>query len=94
MTWQPAWYFDGLEAIRKLAESGKPFTSDDVHAAIEDPPHYNQTGKLFREAQRLRLIKRTGRSVRSTRPTRRGARIQEWVGAQVETASLFEEVVA
>ena len=75
------WYVDGLLAIKELAAKGEPFTSDEVHASIGEPPHFNSMGKLFRDAQNAGLIKRTGRSLQSAQPSRRKARIQEWVGA-------------
>lgn len=87
---QSPWYFDAFRAIEKLAESGKPFTSDDVVEIAGEPSHFNQVGKVFTEAQNLRLIKRTGNSPQSRRPSRRKARVQQWVGYSVDLASLSD----
>lgn len=75
------WYCDkGLPAVDELAARGAPFTIDDVVAISGEPPRPNMKGRLLTLAQNERRIKRTGNSPKSTSPTRRGARIQQWIG--------------
>ncbi len=81
MTWLPPWYFDTLEALRVLARSGEPFTSDDLHDRVGEPPHHNMQGRVFTYAQKMGLIQPTGCFVPSRRCSRRKARIAEWIGA-------------
>ncbi len=48
-----SWRLAAEEAIRRLAATGRLFTSDDLHDAVGDPPgHVNSIGSLFLTAAR------------------------------------------
>lgn len=74
------WYFVADGAIRKCAATGKPFTVEDVEREAGPPPHYNMLGQAMKTAAEARIIKPTNRWVKSQKPSRRRARIAEWIG--------------
>jgi hypothetical protein len=49
-------------------------TSDDVHTVMENPPHVNCFGAIFKD----RRFRSTGERVRSTRPEAHGRWIEVW----------------
>lgn len=75
------WWWDGAErAITWLAQTGSPFTSDDVRQlGVPEPDHANRIGAAFLVAEQRGLIERVGDTI-STRRSRRGGRLSIWVG--------------
>lgn len=72
------WTAEALVALRELANERSVFTSDDLYAKVDTPPHHNMVGDAFREARRIGLIEMTGQSIQSGRPLSKGRRIQVW----------------
>ena len=74
--------------IRRLADSGYPFTSEDVTAAAGLPRGFiqgnrnNAVGAMMNAAARRGTIRKTGKRVPSRRPTSHGAELAQWVGAR------------
>jgi hypothetical protein len=71
------------QAIRALAETGKPFVADDVRERVPDPPpgtSPNAFGGRFYAASRAGLISLMGYR-RSTRPESRRRPVSVWKGA-------------
>jgi hypothetical protein len=75
--------------LEELAETGEPFTSDDLmeRAGVPDPDHQangamNQVGALFREAAGRGLIVSDGRVVKSRQPHRKGGAVRVWRGSE------------
>lgn len=71
--------------IRRLASSGRRFTSDDVRAAVGDPPTDNAMGAVILAASRARLIREAGLA-KSSRISRHSGAIRAWVGAHVQVS--------
>jgi hypothetical protein len=72
--------------LRQLAAGGRPFTADDLHAAITHPDQGHQAngrnnvvGQLFREAKAEGWIEPIG-VVQSRQPHRKGGMIRVWQG--------------
>lgn len=82
------WRYKALDCIKELASRGKPFTSDDVHYEIGDPPHMNQMGAAFRDAHGMGLIESVGVQ-KSKRPESKGRLIQVWEKAERAQGGLF-----
>jgi hypothetical protein len=79
------WMAAAGRTIRKLADAGKPFTTDAVHSRIaalrlrtNEP---RRLGWLILSAHRAGLIRPTGRWLRSTRTACHHRPMREWVGA-------------
>jgi hypothetical protein len=69
-----------LEAIRELAATGRPFTSDLVRERVSDVVMSPQSwGSCLSQVARTGAIRRIG-FVPSTRPERAGGFLSEWVG--------------
>jgi hypothetical protein len=82
-----SWKAWARSCLRELAETGEPFTSDDLlaRAGVPDPDHQpnasmNQVGALFREAAQQGLIETDGRVVKSRQPHRKGGAVRVWRG--------------
>lgn len=75
-------------AVRALAASGVPFTSEDVVARVGLPTGAvgtnanNAVGALVSAAARAGVIEPTGRLVASGRPSSHGATLREWRGVR------------
>lgn len=80
-TWGP-WRVKAEAEVRRLAATGKPFSSDDVLEAVGEPPlsSKNATPAVMRTAASRGEIRRVG-SVQSRRPAARARWISQWVGA-------------
>jgi hypothetical protein len=73
-------------AIRELAATGTPFTSDDL-VRLAGLPSYgvnrnNAVGAFFTSASKRGLIERTGSYKKSRRAVSHGRMIAVWVGAE------------
>lgn len=77
------WWLDCAErALGWWAETGRPFTADDLRAlGVPDPDHPNRIGGLFRRAYRTGLIEPVG-YMPSTRPSRNGGVLRTWRGVR------------
>jgi hypothetical protein len=82
------WRYRALRCIEDLADKGEPFTSDDVHYEIGDPPEPNQMGAAFRDAHGMQLIQPIG-TKKSNRKESKGRLIQVWVKADRAQGGLF-----
>lgn len=82
------WRYKALRCIEELAGKGEPFTSDDVHYEIGDPPHMNQMGAAFRDAHGMGLIEAIG-TQKSKRRESKGRLIQVWAKADRAQGDLF-----
>lgn len=72
-----------IEAIQRRAESGLPFTSDDLQADLPadvEPHSPNLLPALINGASRRGLIRMHGLA-HSTRPSRHAGRVCVWIGA-------------
>lgn len=72
-----------IEAIQDRAESGIPFTADDIQADLPDDiePHSNNLlPALMQGASKRGLIRMHGLA-HSSRPSRHAGRVCVWVGA-------------
>lgn len=82
------WTDRARQAIRDLAATGLPFTSEDVTAAAGLPAggvgtnRNNAVGALMTNAatHQPKLIRKTGRRVPALRPTSHAAELTEWIG--------------
>lgn len=76
------WGADAMDALVKVAAEGKPFDAYTLteQAELRDPPHPNQWGTLFRQANDAGLIKVVGFH-RSRRPGRSGGACRVWSAA-------------
>lgn len=80
------WLRDAQQAVRTLADGGKPFTTDDVWAllaitstaATHEP---RALGAVIRQAQRDELIRHTGDWRKSTRPECHTRPCAVWIAA-------------
>lgn len=74
------------QAVDALAQTHRPFTTDNLppEARPEDRP--NQVGAAVRRAYLAGRIKPTGAARPSTNPSRRGGLLREWVGAEAAAA--------
>lgn len=81
---QPSWYNAARVAIKALAISGVPFTSEDVFKAIGYPfgLDHRTIGSALREARIAGIIRATGRWVTATARSRNGGACREWIGAK------------
>lgn len=73
-----SWRVRALQAIRELAEKDYVFSSDDIHRAAGDAPHMNSIGQVFKEAEQLDIIERTGGVTVSKRPEAKQRKIPLW----------------
>ncbi len=75
-----SWRLAAEATLRRLAASGREFTTDDVHAAVGSPPgHHNALGGLFIAAARRREIVPTGYRP-SARPEANRRAVRTWRG--------------
>ena len=72
--------------VRRLADAGVPFTSEDVIAHVGLPTgkinlhRNNAVGAMMNAAAKRKIIRKTGRHVPSKRTASHGAELTEWVG--------------
>lgn len=78
------WYGEALDAIEKISRRQRYMTSDDLYSEVSPPPHHNSVGAVFHEADRIGLLKATGRIVKSVRPSAKRRNIQLWESALYE----------
>ena len=83
-----SWRERALAALNELAETGEPFTSDDLLAKVGPPDADHEPngrnsaiGAMFRNAASEGWIKSDGRVVRSRSPHRKRGAIRVWTGA-------------
>lgn len=75
------WRSTAMSAVRTLAETGHPFTADDIRdLGVPEPDHANRWGGLLLAASREGLIRCVG-AQRSTRGARRASLTRVWQGA-------------
>lgn len=75
------WSASARQAIGYLAQDGKPFSADDVHAlGVPDPDSPARWGAAFSAARKAGLIVPDG-YVPSQRAGRNGSVIRQWKGA-------------
>lgn len=68
-----------LAALRRVAERGVEFTTDEVWFELDfTPTERNIIGKAFAEANRTGIIQGTERFVQSGRSEAKGRRVQVW----------------
>lgn len=74
------------QAVRELAATGEPFTSEDVTDRAGLPAgdvgtnRNNAVGALMSSAAQAKVIRKTGRLVQSRRPSSHAATLTEWTG--------------
>lgn len=75
------WWWDcAMRAVTHLADSGRPFTANDVTLlGVPAPDHPNRWGALLRSAHTAGLIEAAG-FTQSSRPSRAGGVCRVWVG--------------
>lgn len=77
------WYTAADRAVAHLAAEQRPFTADDVRAAIDvEPRHPNAWGGLFQYWKNRGLIRHIG-FTRSRGAARHGAVTGVWQGVEV-----------
>lgn len=83
--------------LRRLASSGRPFTADDLLAAVGHPDEghgpngrNNSVGSLFGRAHRARLIEPVG-TAQSRQPHRKGGLVRVWQGREEPTLFALDE---
>jgi hypothetical protein len=81
-----------------LAETGQPFTSEDIIAKIGLPAGgvainaNNAVGAMMSSQAKIGLIVKTGERVSANREASHGAELTEWIGAQAAPATrTYEE---
>lgn len=73
------WFRWGLEVVRRVAETQRRLTSDDLRrAGLNDAPHPNCWGSLMKAAVQAGLVRGTAETVRSSRPEAKGRRVLVW----------------
>lgn len=79
MTEQPLapWSVLAMQALRRLARTGRRFTSEDVTGAVGQPPSSGAVGALLNTAQQQGWLVRVGYT-KAVRPNQHGAMISEW----------------
>ena len=79
---EPSWYNAARVAIKALAISGVPFTSEDVFKAIGYPVglDHRTVGSALREARVDKVIRATGKTRVATARSRNGGYVREWIG--------------
>lgn len=85
----PQWVAKADLAIRDLAETGMPFTAEDVRKIVGAPREPNTMGAVFAAAAQLRIVRRHGDAI-SKRPSRRGGRRGIWIGANAPKQAELE----
>lgn len=76
----PADWKNAAEAVlARLAASGEPFTTDDVWAALDQPPEPRALGALIRAAAHAGRIRRVGWRA-SSRPECHCRPVAMWTG--------------
>ncbi|QNE90291.1 hypothetical protein H0194_04760 [Corynebacterium incognita] len=83
------WHVAAHHALTRLANTGKPFTADDLRELLGhdvQPHHPNVIGSFFRVARKDGLIRPTGKFVEARTPSRHGAAIRQWVGTMQQAA--------
>jgi hypothetical protein len=75
------WSDAALDAITRLAASGRQFDADDVRDLVGEPPSPAAMGAAFRAAARARLIRCVGFET-SSRITRHGGLQRVWEGVR------------
>lgn len=78
-----SWKDEALLVIETVARRLKIFTNDDVREAsmklgLAEPHHCNSIGAVMSAAAKLKIIKKTGRYVKSSVVTSHGRLIAEW----------------
>ena len=72
------WMADAMDALTVAAKTGRKFTAYTLtEAGLRTPPSSAMWGSLFREANRLKLIRHNG-YIPSPRPARRGGVCSQW----------------
>jgi len=75
-----SWRVAAERVIRRLASSGREFSSDDLHDALGDPPgHRSSIGSLFLTAAKRGEIVAVGYR-QSSRPEANARAIRTWQG--------------
>jgi hypothetical protein len=64
---ESGWLEKAMTEIRLLASSGMKFSSDDLHARIPPPKHFNSFGAVIRTAKGQWIIQQVG-WMKSARP--------------------------
>jgi len=67
--------------IRRLAATGRPFTSDVVVGAVGMPAHYNAVGARMNAAARKGIIRKVGHT-QAARPSAHARTVAVWQGGQ------------
>ena len=75
-----AWRSAAIDVVRVLANSGKPFTINDVTDQVGLPSHRNATGSLLPTLARQGLIRKVGFS-KGTRASQHARDVALWRGA-------------
>lgn len=73
------WNERAANVITYLAESGKPFTADDVRELAGDPSRVNALGAAMSRAAKAGIIDRVG-TQNASRPSRHASLQVIWVG--------------
>jgi hypothetical protein len=75
---------EAMAEVRRLADTGEPFTSDDLHDVLDHPDllhtpnaRNNIIGQVFRQARALGLIEPVG-VTQSQQPHRKGGMVRIW----------------
>lgn len=85
-----AWQESFREAIRQLADTDRPFTSEDAVAICGLPTgevglhRNNAVGAMMSGLAKQKVIKKTGKHILSRRSVSHATEINTWVGYHVE----------
>ena len=91
----PSWQQVARVRLRELADSGQPFTADDLYDSVDHPDlahaangRNNAIGSLFGEAHKTGMIIPVGVQ-KSRQPHRKGGMVRVWRGTGQPSGSLF-----
>jgi hypothetical protein len=76
----PGWRDAAIAEIRRLAESGRDFTADDLTAKVGVPGHMNAIGPVFASASRRGIIEQVGWRKAAGRASQQSRRLAVWRG--------------
>lgn len=74
------WLHLAGEAIREVAATGRPFTTDTIWDRVGKPPEPRAMGAAIRAAMKAGLIEATGGYEQSSRPEAHARPVKVWRG--------------
>lgn len=80
----PGWREVAVAEVRRLAESGRDFTADDLTGKVGLPGHVNAVGAVFGAASRQGLIEQVGWRKAAGRASQQSRRLAVWRGRSTD----------